>query len=244
MDMPGYWLRRPELRRSRETVAAVDRLLAQALDRGPDRPIDYPLDLPKWQFLSLVVERANLVLHGSGDPGIALFEPRQPDDELEFSSRRAVFAAADGLWPMYFAILDRERHPMMLCNSCVRLGSAASPEPGVGPLSDPYYFFSISDAALQRRPWRTGMVYLLPADGFEPQPPIAFGDVRAHIAQAASPVPVKPLAKLAVDPADFPFLGQIRGHHDGRLQARIAADPGGFPWLETSCPRPDGIQMV
>ncbi|MEY9928939.1 hypothetical protein ABH926_003579 [Catenulispora sp. GP43] len=164
----------------------------------------------------------------SGDPGIARFEPRQPDDTLEFSSRRAVFAAADGLWPMYYAVLDREHHPMMLCNSCVRLGSQ------IGELSEPYYYFSISDTALEQNPWRTGMVYLLPAATFEAQPPLAVGDAQAHVAQAASPVPVEPLAKLAVGPEDFPFLDRIRGHRDADLQARIAADPSGFPWVSTA----------
>ena len=228
MDIPAYWLRRPELRRDRETVAAVDRFLALALERGSEHPIDYTLDLPRWQFLCHAVERGNLVLHGSGDPGIGVFEPRQPADSLEFSNRCAVFGAVDGLWPMYYAILDRASHPMMLCNACIRLGS------GAGALSDPYYFFSISDTALQRRPWRTGMVYLLPADSFEAQPPLTLADAQVYIAQSASPVPVEPLAKLAVGPDDFPFLGQIRGHDDEQLQARIAADPGGFPWLEAA----------
>lgn len=47
------------------------------------------------------------MLHGTGEPDIALFEPRQPEDLSEFGGRRAVFAAMDGIWPMYFAILDR-----------------------------------------------------------------------------------------------------------------------------------------
>ena len=209
-------------------MAAVDRLLDQGLENGSERPIDYTLDLPRWQFLCHAVERGNLVLHGSGDPGIGVFEPRQPADPLEFSSRCAVFGAVDGLWPMYYAILDREHHPMLLVNACVRVDS------GSGALSDPYYFFSISETALQRRPWRAGMVYLLPAGQFEAQPPLPFGDSRVHVAQAASPVPVEPLAKLAVGPEDFPFLGQIRGHDDEQLQARIAADPDGFPWVEAA----------
>jgi hypothetical protein len=154
--MPAYWLRRPELRRDAGTVAAFDLLLGQALAGGPGRLIDYQLGVPKWQFLCHAAERANLVLHGSGDPGIGLFEPRQPADPLEFSSQRAVFAAVDGIWPMYYAILDRDRYPMMLCNSCIRVC------PETGEPSDPYYFFSISDAALRQRPWRTGTVYLLP----------------------------------------------------------------------------------
>ena len=221
MDLPDYWLGRPELSTDPETVAAFDLLLEQVLASGPEHLAGYPLNVPKWQFLCHATERADLVLHGSGDPGIALFEPRQPEDTLEFSSRRAVFAATDGIWPIYYAILDRERYPMMLCNSCVRVCSET------GEPSDPYYFFSVSDASLRQRPWCTGTVYLLPGESFEIQPQLAAGDVRIQPAQAASPVPVAPAAKLAVGPADFPFLEQIRGHDDQLLQARIAADPGG-----------------
>jgi hypothetical protein len=73
--MPAYWLRRPELRTDTGTLEAFDRLLEQALTHGPGRPIDYRLGAPKWQFLCYAVEQGNLVLHGSGDPGIELFEP-------------------------------------------------------------------------------------------------------------------------------------------------------------------------
>lgn len=226
MEFPAYWLRRPELLTDPQTLAAFDRLLDQALAHGPERPIGYRLDAPKWQFLCHAAERANLVLHGSGDPGIEQFEPRQPADSLEFSNRRAVFAATDGIWPIYYAVLDRERYPMMLCNACVRAF------PATGERSDPHYFFSISDTALTQRPWRSGVVYLLPADSFEAQPPLMAGDARIQVAQAASPIAVTPVAKLMVDPSDFPFLKQIRGHDDEQLQVRIAADPAGFPWVE------------
>jgi len=111
-----------------------------------------------------------------------------------------------------------------------RNSSPASPP--TGEVSDPHYFFSISDMALTQRPWRSGVVYLLPAGSFETQPPLAVGDVRVQVAQAASPVPVTPVAKLMVDPSDFPFLEEIRGHDDELLQTRIAADPTGFPWVE------------
>ena len=224
MNLPAYWLPRPEGQLDSATLTSFDRLLRQALDRGPGRPIDYRLDAPKWQFLCYAVDHG-LVLHGSGDPGIERFEPRQPDDALEFSNRCAVFAAIDGIWPMYYAILDRERHPMMLCNSCMRICAG-------GRTSDPYYFFSISRQALERQPWRTGTVYLLPADTFETQPRIAVDDTLIEVAQAASPVQVDPVAKLSVLPGDFPFLDEIHGHDDAVLAARIAADPDGFPWFE------------
>ena len=58
------------------------------------------------------------------------------------------------------------------------------------------------------------------------------GQTAVHVAQAASPAPVTPLAKLTVRPADFPFLRQILGHDDGVIYVRATANPEGFPWLE------------
>ncbi|GAA2280789.1 hypothetical protein GCM10010234_17180 [Streptomyces hawaiiensis] len=226
MKLPAFWMTRPAPPPDRMTSASFDRLLRQALANGPDEPIDYRLEAPKWQFLCHAADRGMLVLHGSGDPAIRRFEPRQPDDDSEFGNRRAVFAADDGLWPMYYAILDRERHPMSLINGCAR------PSDGGEWHGEPHYYFSISAHALKRQPWRPGTVYLLPAGTFERQPPIRVGDVLVQSAQWASPVEVTPVAKLAVQPEDFPFLDQIRGHDDDRVWSRAAAAPDGFPWHE------------
>jgi hypothetical protein len=229
MQLPAYWIPRPASRPDSETRASFDRLLDQALDLGPGQPIDYQLDAPKWQFLCHAADRADVVLHGSGDLGIEEFEPRQPTDTLDFSNQRAVFAASDGIWPMYYAILDRESHPtMMLCNSCIRIASNA------GQLGAPHYFFSISGPALEQQPWRVGTVYVLPADSFENQPLIKTEDTWTQVAQAASPRQVRPAAKLSVHPSGFPFLRQIHCHDDELLKARIATDPGGFPWFDGS----------
>ncbi|WP_152360622.1 hypothetical protein [Microlunatus speluncae] len=226
MQIPAYWLPRPESPLDRETTTAFDRLLEESLERGTGDFIDYRIDAPKWQFLCHVADRSDVVLHGSGDARIERFEPRQPDDPLEFSNRFAVFAATDGIWPIFYAILDRVAQPAtQMVNSTVRVGTSDQ-------LGEPHYFFSISESALRERPWRSGTVYLLPADSFERQPPIPIGDAWIQVAQAASPVSMKPVAKIAVSPEDFPFLDQIRGHDDKILAARMAADPGGFPWLE------------
>jgi hypothetical protein len=222
MQMPAYWSRRPGPAPDAATRAAFDRLLAAAPAAGGE--IDYRLDAPKWQFLCHVADRGDLVLHGSGDPGIACFEPRQSNDIAEFGNRAAVYAAADGLWPMYFAILDRPRHPMSLNNSCMRV------EQPDGTLSEPYYFFSVNAEVLAEDQFRRGTVYLLPAAGFEREPPYDEGGLRVHTAQAASLEPVVPLARLAVEKADFPL--PIRGHDHATLVARAAADPHGFPWLD------------
>jgi hypothetical protein len=227
MQLPSYWKPRPPAAADSETTASFDRLLERALALGPDQPAEYRLAAPKWQFLCHAAERADLVLHGSGDPLIRRFEPRQPDDSLDFSNRRAVFAATDGIWPLYYAILDRDRFPeMMLCNSCIRVSATA------GQLSEPYYFFSVSRDALDQRPFRPGSVYLLPGGTFERQPPLTVEGGAVHVAQAASAEPVTPAAVFRVEPSDFPFLDQIRGHDNDVLKARIAADPAGFPWLK------------
>jgi hypothetical protein len=202
---------------------AFDEVLARAVENGPGRPIDYRLDAPRWQFLCHVADRGEVVLHGSSKPDIDRFEPRQSNDIVEFGNRKAVYAAADGLWAMYFAILDRPKHLMSLTNSCFRVLHED------GSASEPYYFFSVNNEVLAQDQFSTGTVYLLPAENFEREDPYGEGGRRVCTAQAASLSPVEPLAKLTVEPADFPL--RIRGHDQAEQLARIDADPDGFPWL-------------
>ena len=220
--MQPYWLSRPGPAPDAATRAEFDALLA-ALAAGPGTEIDYRLAAPKWQFLCHVADRGEAVLHGSSDPAIARFEPRQSNDIAEFGNRTAVYAAADGLWALYFAVLDRPRYPMSLVNACFQVVAED------GTLSEPRYFFSIDAESLARGRFGPGTVYLLPAGRFERQADYVEGGRTVRTAQAACLEPVEPLAKLAVEPADFPL--PIRGHDYAALRARIEADPGGFPWL-------------
>lgn len=223
--LPGYWLRRPEPVASAATEAQFDNLLAEALEHGPASPLPYRLKAPTWQFLCHVADRADIVLHGSAEPDIEIFEPRKAEDHLEFGDRLAIYAATDGIWPMFYAILDRAQHSISLCNACIRSFDPA------GSAAESRYFFSITASALAHRPWRTGTVYLLPSHTFRDQPALEVDGRRIAPAQAASEVPVRPLAKVRVHPEDFPFLDQIRGHDEEVLAARAAAEPDGFPWL-------------
>jgi hypothetical protein len=223
VPLPAYWLTRPGPAPDVATRWAFDEVLARAVEDGPGRPIDYRLDAPKWQFLCHVADRGEAVLHGSSKPDIDRFEPRQSNDIAEFGNRTAVYAAADGLWALYFAILDRPAHGMSLTNSCFRVAGED------GSLSGPYYFFSVNNEVLDQHQFSTGTVYLLPAEDFEREAPYEEGGRRVRTAQAASLRPVEPLAKLTVEPADFPL--RIRGHDLAEQLARIDADPAGFPWL-------------
>jgi len=209
-----------------EALAAFDALFERSLAGGPNMLIDYALPWPRWQFISHIVESRQLIAHGSQDGDIRQFEPRQSHDAHPFGNRQAVYGASDGLWSMYYAILDRSTHPMLLVNSAARL------EREDGSLGDPFYFFSISRPALEARAFRPGMLYLLPPSSFEQMPPLELGGQRAHVPQWASLVAVKPLARIAVAPEDFPFLAEIRGHDDAVILERAKADPNGFPWLD------------
>jgi len=226
MQLPDYYLPRPSIPLDARTITAYEALWTQILANPESEDLIYTLGTPRWHFLCYLADHKPVLLHGSGNPNVALFEPRQATDILDFGNRAAVYAASDGIWPIYFAILDRDQYPMSLNNSCIRVETATEKR------SEPFYYFSISQSALVHQPWRTGTVYILPRNTFEPQPPIPNGDVSVHVMQWASPSPVVPLAKLRVTPEDFPFLDQIRGHDDQVQQARIRANPDGFPWLE------------
>ena len=223
MILPDYWLTRPGGDLDEKTKNSFDELLQTAVNVSGCPTIEFTLPYPRWQFLCYLADHHDIALHGSANANIALFEPRQSTDLNEFGNQKAVYAAADGLWAMFFAVVDRER-VTSITNACVRLADQT------GTLHGPYYVFSVSQSALPGQPWRTGTVYLLPRRTFTTQPPMAFGPYEVQIAQLASLEPVQPLAKLTVTPEDFPFLAQIRGHDDERLQEYATALETGAPW--------------
>lgn len=223
MMLPDYWLPRPAMEFDESVRVAFDELIHKSREIGGCPTIQYNLPFPKWQFLCYLADHHEIAVHGSGDSRIALFEPRQSNDLNEFGNQKAVYAASDGLWAMFFAIVDRER-VKSITNACIRLADE------IGALHGPFYSFSVSQTLLPGQPWRTGTVYLLPRRPFITQPPMAFGSYQVHIAQLACFEPVQPLAKLTVTPDDFPFLTQIRGHDDERLQEYATALQTGAPW--------------
>lgn len=226
MHIPHYYLPRPALQLDAAIIAAYEALWTRITAAPMADELPYDLPTPVWQFLCYLADHKPVVLHGSGNPNVSAFEPRQATDVIEFGNRAAVYAASDGIWPIYFAILDRDQYPMTLTNACIRVVTST------GESSDPFYFFSISQSARVHEPWRAGTVYILPRTTFEPQMPIASDNGTIHVLQWASPVLVTPLAKFRVTPADFPFLDQIRGHDDQVQQERIHANPDGFPWID------------
>jgi hypothetical protein len=189
--------------------------------------IDYSLSHPKWQFLTYLCDTKELVLHGSQNHDIERVEPRQASDLRAYSNQHAIYATTDGIWVIYFAILDRKKHPgMSLFNSCLQIRISAD------QFSDPLYFFSITHSVLLQKPWCEGMVYILPRPSFEREASQQIQGAEIVFPHWISSTPVEPVAKLKVGPQDFPFLAQIHGHNNEKLDRLAAADPNGYPWAE------------
>jgi hypothetical protein len=226
MMLPNYWLRRPNIELDSSALFSLNHLFETVMAAGNCIRIDYTLPIPKWQFLCYLADQPGVTLHGTGDPNIQVFEPRKSNDLTDFGAQTAVYAAGDGLWAMFFAILDRTLYPMATSNACVRLADEG------GVVSEPFYVFSISQNSLHKQPWRNGSVYLLPSETFIYQPSLRFGPYEARIPQMASLSQVIPFARLDVTPEDFPFLKDIRGLDDARLEEYGRAMQTGAPWPE------------
>ena len=227
--LPDYWLERPPLDVDGPTQAAVEDFLSLAQANAGGAVVDadaivHREGVTAWQFLSRLAERSQIAFHGTGDPGIESFEPRQPVDFAPFGHQKAVFATTDPVWAMFYAVVDRDRHRVTLNNGCIMVVDDEG-RPGT-----PHYYFSITDEALRQRPWRTGYVYFLPARTFVAQPEAPYAGGTARVPQLASPVAVRPFARLRVAPEDFPFLAAIRGHEDARLGEYAQAVMAAAPW--------------
>jgi hypothetical protein len=225
--LPDYWIERPPFRTERATEAAVDAFLERLDANGSMDLLDVDellrgTRVVRWRFLCSLAARRRIAFHGTGDPGIERFEPREPVDFAPFGQQSAVFATSDPIWAMFYGIVDRVRHSLTLNNGCLVLEDTG----------DAYYYFSVSRQALPLRPWRTGYLYLLPADTFVEQPGAVYAGRPAHIPQLASAVAVRPFARLRITPRSFPFLDRIRGHDDERLADYAQAVMAAAPWPE------------
>ena len=222
MQPLDFLLPRPSIEFTSVKKKAFDRLWRSSHKEGF---IDYNLPYPKWQFLSYLCTMDELVLHGSQNKNIGVVEPRQANDQRAFSNQRAIYATTDGIWVIYFAILDREKYPQMsLFNSCLQTRLLTN------ELSEPLYFFSISHSALIQKPWCEGAIYILPRQSFHQEDPQQMQGAEIIFPHWISSAPVNPMAKVLVQPKDFPFLDQIHGHHDQKLVQLAASKPDGFPW--------------
>jgi len=151
-----------------------------------------------------------VIFHGSNNPDIETFVPIRKSVELRDETGRgnlqAVYGTHDGLWSMFFAIVDRPNLRGSIRNGVMYFHNREGE-----PLA--VYNFSINQDQLSEKPWREGTLYFLPRDTFVRLRLIE----NVYANEWASEQEVKPIAKLHLQPEDFPFLEQIGGHDDGEL---------------------------
>jgi hypothetical protein len=176
--------------------AAFERLV-QAVDDAEGAEVQYDAEAPKHDFFRDLLQRRPVLLHGTGDPTIERFEPqRQTDYDNVWTD--AVFATDDPIWPIFFAVVNRPV-ARSLINGCGRR------------YGESHYYFSIGTDPKGGDAWRSGWIYVLPRETFRLHP---------SGPEWLSPVAVRPLARVRVEPADFPFLSEVTQHRRGEPVGR------------------------
>ncbi len=177
----------------------------------PGGRLQVPEPHPIHAFVQWAMDLDHFIFHGSNRRDIEEFQPIRTSIELMDHGERgnlgAVYGTHDGLWAMFFAVIDRNR-----LRGSIRNGVSRWQAPD-GRTKDTYQF-SIHHECLPDRPYTDGALYLLARDTFERLPFYAGGPPSD---EWASPVPVRARAWIAVEPDDFPFLERLAGHDDGPL---------------------------
>lgn len=197
----------PALTLDSQKIEAFESVFGQTQRLGPAGVIDYHITYPKHEFLRYLVERKQILLHGSNYSDLKVLLPvRLSTDARAAMNKETVFAVADGILPMFFAILDREKYAGTMSNGAYRLPDATG-------LATNHYFFSLNEEALKLSPFRPGWIYLLPKDRFK----LAADGHGVVLEEWISQEPVQALARLSIAPEDFPLLDAIWGHDEIEL---------------------------
>ena len=210
------------------SLAVTERLTAPALVLTPQKQADfeqlldgilnnldgmgivYELPYPKYEFVQFVMARDVFIFHGSNSREIEVFSPVRSSVELfdrgGTGNLQAVYGTHDGLWAMFFAVVNRKQLKGSIRNGVMYMHNRAGEALAV-------YNFSINQDQLAEQPWTEGGLYFLPREAFERQKMTE----ESYANEWACYESVKPAARLDVKPEDFPFLSQIGGHDDGFL---------------------------
>ena len=192
-----------------DKMAAFAALLAQALE-GNGGWLEYSLPYPKHEFVQYVTAQEVVIFHGSNDLNIETFAPQRNSTELYDISGRgnrlAVYGTHEGLWSMFFAVVDRPRLRGSIRNGVSYYYNRQGEKLAL-------FNFSINQEQLSEQPWCEGALYFLSLSVFERLElmPGALSN------EWASTQEMRLLSKLRLSPADFPFLDVIEGHDDSLL---------------------------
>jgi len=190
----------PDPERDRALAALTDAAL------GGDGTLDASsCPCPVHELLTYLVAERGFLLHGSNRADIEVLEPRPARDlrtELD-----AVVACDDGIWPIFYAALDRSRGDANVFTACMHLGRA-------GRLRRFYMFVVFHADPADPETWTRGIVYALPRAGFRRE----WGN------EWVSPEPTRPVLRVLVGLEDFPLRSSVLGataEDVGRINRRL-----------------------
>lgn len=169
--------------------AAADRVMAAGGALVDDLAAD------KLRFLMWLPEHRPVVFHGSSNAALdELLAIRMSRDASPFGDQQAVYATPDPIWAAWFALVKRDAafHGM-------RNGSMGLTGPNVYPR---WYYLAVHRTDNVAR-FDAGTLYVLPREGFtleRPRQGLGGGG------QMISHDSVSPLARIALEPSDVPFL--------------------------------------
>lgn len=210
-----------------EQEAAFEALWTRQVEPGAGQPVRWDPSASRHAFLEWVCTRKPVVLHGSNDGTIEQFSPRRRTLATNLAGSEAgVFACTDAARAISYAILDRSRYRGAFHNDALRFSGRDE--------TVCLYHFSINREFRDAEPaiFRPGSVYLLPRQGFRPDRTAGLAAGLEWVNRSS----VEPLARLEVEPADFPLLDRVKSHDDshvmraGELRDRLlrecaSADP-------------------
>ena len=200
---PSASIRRTVQLPNEKQRTAFDRLFDSAQESGPNTLIHYDLPYLKSDFLNYLCDWRGFVMHGSPLHDLDTLQPiRKSKDKTEFGNREQIFASPDAMWAMWFAILDKSKYHLTR-NGCVRVGT--------GLQRIKYYHFELPKSNRENYPFIEGTMYITRPENFPHKRPFPFLDyLNAEIEEWGSTDPIVPLARIKVQPQDFPYLDRVQ----------------------------------
>ncbi|MFS0862831.1 hypothetical protein [Fredinandcohnia sp. 179-A 10B2 NHS] len=190
-----HFLKVPELSLPLNVVEEYNEIFYESIIHGKGGLVPYKSTYPKYMFLHYLIENKEILVHGTNNPAIDSFEPRE---QTLFNGKKvkAVFASTDAIWSMFFAVINRQEYNGSLRNICL----TTKTKRGIRR----YYYFSLN-ADFKGERWTNGYIYLMPKQPFKQ------GGIKDEWICEDN---VKPLAKIAVSPEDFIFSKDVRSHKE------------------------------
>jgi hypothetical protein len=145
--------------------------------------------VPAHELLTHLVEQHGLLLHGTNHRGLDVLGPRPARDFG--TSVDVVVAADDGIWPLFYAVVARERVDGVF-TACLHLSRRRSRRR--------FYMFRVFGAdPNEDTTWTDGAVYAVPRDGFRRE----WGNEWLRSTE------VTPVLRVLVRPSDFPLRHDV-----------------------------------